>query len=150
MSTGEGALTRTRRTRTVHSSHMVCHLWANQSQEEARNGSRSLYFERETIYSYGSHFPVACIITHKRAQRAVLLNPAAYSVTTSCHQGMARSASRHLPQFTVPHFVGSKVGHADNVRYYRNRIRDAALALCRSRKHKTWKVDVLESSVAEA
>src|SRR5215204_2054027 len=97
MSTGEGA-----RQRTVHNCHMVAHLWANQSQAEARNSGRTFYFEGDTIYSYGGHFPIARIVQNKRGDRAVLFNAASYSVTTSCHQGMSRSASRHLPQFTVP------------------------------------------------
>jgi hypothetical protein len=147
MSSGHGTRPSVKR---VHSSHMVCHLWANQSQDEARNSGRTLYFEGDTIFSYGAHFPIARIVSNRRGERAVLFNPATYSVTTSCHQGMARSASRHLPQFTVPNFVERRVPHADNVRYYRNRIKDAALALCRSRNQKAWRVDVLERLVAEA
>jgi hypothetical protein len=150
MSNGEGALMRAKRARTVHNSHMVCHLWASQSQGEARNGSRSLFFERETVYSYGSHFPIARLHMNKRGERAALFNPRHYSQTTSCHQHMARCASRHMPQFTVPSFAERRPGHAKNLRSYRERIKEAALALCRARTSKDWKARLLEELVAEA
>ena len=46
------------RTRNVHPSDMVAHLWAHKSQDFARNPCHNFYFHGDTIYSYGSHFPV--------------------------------------------------------------------------------------------
>ena len=142
------------RARTVHSNHMVGHLWANQSQQDARNGNGSFYFEGDTIFSYGGHFPVARIVTNKRGEQAVLFNPGTYSITTSAHQGLARDASRHLTQFTVPSlgekWGGGKVGHADNVRFYRDHIKKAALTVVRSRTQEEWRVTALERVIGEA
>jgi len=46
----------------------VAHLWANQLQSEATNRGRSFYFERQAIYSYGSHF-LYSETPHKRTRR---------------------------------------------------------------------------------
>ena len=43
----------------IHDLDMVAHLFANQSQTEARNGGNTFYFYKDTIYSFGSHFPIA-------------------------------------------------------------------------------------------
>lgn len=45
--------------KTVVTSDMVAHLWANKSQKHAKNGGGCFYFEDETIFSFGAHFPIA-------------------------------------------------------------------------------------------
>jgi hypothetical protein len=55
-----------------------------------------------------------------------------------------------MPQFTVPNFVDRRLRHAENVRYYRERIKGAALAVCRTRTQKDWRVNELDGRVAEA
>ena len=57
------------RTRTVHPADMVAHLWAHKSQDFARNPGHNFYFHGDTIYSYGSHFPVARHVENKRGKR---------------------------------------------------------------------------------
>ena len=83
------------RTRTVHPADMVAHLWAHKSQDFARNPGHNFYFHGDTIYSYGSHFPVARHVENKRG-RAVLLTTRTYSVTTAGHISMVAGACRHL------------------------------------------------------
>jgi hypothetical protein len=133
---------------------MVAHLWANQSQSEARNGNRSFYFDGDTIFSYGGHFPVARIVTSSRGEVAALFNPATYSQTTKCHQSLARSASSHLAHFSVPSlgekWGGGEPGHADNLRHFKERIQSAAEAVARSRTFKDWRVRTLQELVSEA
>jgi hypothetical protein len=142
------------RARTVYPNRMIAHLWAHQSQHEARNGNRSFFFAGDTIYSYGGHFPIARIVKNGRGGVAALFNPGSYSTTTSCHQSIARDASRHLSHFTVPSlgekWGGGKPGHADNVRHYRDRIQEAAEVLARARTHKDWRARALQDLVAEA
>jgi hypothetical protein len=75
----------------VVNSDMVAHLWAHQTQEEARNSSNSFFFSEDTIYSYGRHFPIA-----RHANGVVLFTTRTYSVTTSRHISAVRSAARHL------------------------------------------------------
>ena len=48
-----------KRQKHVFDTGEVSHLWANRAQDEARNRQGNLYFTGDTIYSYGSHFPIA-------------------------------------------------------------------------------------------
>jgi hypothetical protein len=64
----------------------LCHKWANQEQESGRNANGSMYFNGSTIYSYGSHFPIAKHIVNEQGQRAVLFTERSYSVTTEKHK----------------------------------------------------------------
>jgi hypothetical protein len=43
----------------VFNSSEVPHIWALQQQNEGRNSQGNFYFNGATIYSYGSHFPIA-------------------------------------------------------------------------------------------
>jgi len=53
------------RTRNVYPSDMVAHLWANKSQDSARESGGRFYFVGDTIYSYGAHFPSPRHFTHQ-------------------------------------------------------------------------------------
>ncbi len=78
----------------------VAHLWANRSRQSAK-GSH-FYFEGDTIYSYGSHFPIARLFLHPVTQTwAVLFTSRDYSQTTSKHKSYTRSACSHLECFFV-------------------------------------------------
>ena len=74
--------------RQVHNTDMVAHLWAHQSQESARNGQGNFYFRGSTIYSYGSHFPIARHVDEK----TILFTTRDYSPTTAGHKTCVRSA----------------------------------------------------------
>ncbi len=74
--------------KTVFSTDMVCHVWAQRTQDEGKNSSRNVYFNGDTIYSYGDHFPMSTFIDN----RYVLINHDSYSVTTAKHQGYVYSA----------------------------------------------------------
>ena len=52
-----------KRQRHVFPNREIPHLWAHKTQDEARNGTGSFYFTAATIYSYGSHFPIATHVT---------------------------------------------------------------------------------------
>lgn len=89
--------------RHVMPSSMVAHVWAQREQDSARTASHNMYFEGDTIYSYGRHFPIARWITNKAGQRAVLFTTRDYSVTTSGHKSDVRVALHglHVPIFYV-------------------------------------------------
>jgi hypothetical protein len=71
--------------RNVFTSSDLCHKWANQHQQSGRNANSTIYFEGSTIYSYGSHFPIAKHIVNEQGQRAVLFTERTYSNTTAKH-----------------------------------------------------------------
>lgn len=72
----------------------IAHLWANQLQDEARN-SGNFYFNGKTIYSYGSHFPIAKHVVNDKGEAGVLFTERTYSVTTSSHINVVRQAANH-------------------------------------------------------
>jgi len=74
----------------------IAHLWAHQAQDAARNPQGNFYFTGDTIYSYGSHFPIAKIVTvpkgHNKGKQAVLFTNKGYSKTTAKHVKAVYSA----------------------------------------------------------
>lgn len=92
---------RKKRERQVYSDDMVAHLWANQSQAAARNARENLYFEGDTIYSYGGHFPIARIVDGRKG-KCVLFTSRSYSPTTAGHKcQVKRAIAGHVTIFTV-------------------------------------------------
>lgn len=118
----------------------VAHLWANKSRPSAK-GSH-FYFEGDTIYSYGSHFPIA-----RHYKGVVLFTAQSHSVTTAKHKGYVRSAMTHLKSFTIPDIKGNPCG--EHVKHYASEIDDLSLQCART-KDATWKLTQLKSLVDEA
>ena len=61
----------------------------------------NFYFDGDTIYSYGSHFPIARHVKGKGGTSAVLFTTKGYSATTAQHKAIVASACRHLTTFHV-------------------------------------------------
>ena len=74
----------------------IAHLWANQTQENAKTSSRNFYFDGTSIYSYGYHFMIAEHVQNNEGVKAVLFTERTYSVTTSKHLSVVRQAANHL------------------------------------------------------
>lgn len=83
-----------KRIKHVVSDSQVAHLWANQSQSDARNARKNIYFEGDTIYSYGGHFPIATHVTGTRGRKAIMFTTRTYSNTTSKHIWITKGALR--------------------------------------------------------
>lgn len=116
--------------KTVHTNDMVAHLWAHRSQSEARNAGGSLYFRDSTIYSYGSHFPIA-----RHVAGVVLLTTDRYRITTAKHQNTVTSACRHLPSFSVADVMACNgKQHAANFADYQERAASMLASAGRARK----------------
>ena len=79
--------------KTVVDKNTVAHLFANQSQSNARTpGTGSLFFEGDTIYSYGRHFKIAKHVTNDKGENAILFTERSYSVSTAKHISTVRNA----------------------------------------------------------
>lgn len=76
----------------VFETEQVAHLWMHQAQADARNALGNFYFEGDTIYSYGRHFPIARHVAGVNGRRAILFTTSSYSKTTSRQIGIVRSA----------------------------------------------------------
>jgi hypothetical protein len=133
--------------RQVYPADMVAHLWAHKSQESARESGRQFYFEGDTIYSYGSHFPIARHITHK-GKCAVLFTKRGYSVTTEKHKNVVGRACRHLVVFHVDDVDGED-RRAQFAEYQRD-YTDRARKYVKARRHKPHYLAALRALVDEA
>lgn len=118
----------------------VAHLWANRSRPSAK-GSH-FYFEGDTIYSYGSHFPIA-----RHHKGVVLFTTKRYSSTTAKHKSYVRQACSHLTVFEVAKPFLDPAG--PDVKDYADQIKGVALSAGRAR-NPDWKLKQLEALVAEA
>ncbi len=88
--------TKQKRIKRVFGNHnQVLHLWANQSQEDAR--CKNVFFKGTSAYSYGYHYELGRLVTIK-GKTVALINARGYSVTTSKHISSAWSAVAHLPR----------------------------------------------------
>lgn len=119
----------------------VAHLWANQSRPEAKGSS--YFFRGSTVFSYGSHFPIA-----RHFKGAVLFTTRSYSVTTSKHISITHGACHHLPVFHVDDVMVDPCG--EHVTAYRERIAAATLELSRARSGHQFKLESLTRLVNEA
>ena len=128
--------------RHVYPNHEIPHLWAHQSQDEARNSTGSLYFEGPTIFSYGSHFPIARHVTNSRGEKAVLFTTVNHSVTTTGHcSAVAHAIPPNVPVFHVPHLRSSwreLPDHTQNVESYVRRISELLGKAKRARVNRDW------------
>ena len=135
------------RTRTVYPADMVAHLWAHKSQDYARNPGHNFYFHGDTIYSYGSHFPVARHVENKRG-RAVLFTTRSYSATTAGHKCTVASACRHLTVFHVADVCSSDC--RKQFAEYRAQYMALVGKYAKARQRKPEHLDALRRLVEEA
>jgi len=135
------------RTRNVHPVDMVAHLWAHKSQDYARNPGHNFYFNADTIYSYGSHFPIARHVTRK-GQSAVLFTTRSYSATTAGHKCVVASACRHLTAFHVADVTGSDT--RKQFAEYRAEYMALVGKYAKARQRKPEHLDALRRLVEEA
>ena len=76
----------------------VIHVFAQQTQSEGRNSTRSIFFEGKKIYSYGYHYLLGEFINDGKA---IIINDKGYSVTTSKHISKLRISTNHFKQFHI-------------------------------------------------
>jgi len=65
------------------------------SEGEYNRSERSgfnVYYRGDTIYSYGSHFPIASFATGPTGERVVLFTDRSYSFSTAKHKGIVNRA----------------------------------------------------------
>jgi hypothetical protein len=133
-----------KRVKRVVSSGQVPHLWFHKVQDSAKNSNGSLYFNGPTIFSYGSHFPIARHVQSGK-KSAVLFTEKDYSVTTSGHKSAVRSAIPegttvfHVPEvFQEDRYASND--HARNLVSYVERVANHLAKCARARQSysKQW------------
>jgi hypothetical protein len=128
----------------------VPHLWAHRSRSEAKTSNGTLYFSGDTIYSYGSHFPIARHVTQADGTPAVLFTTRSYSVTTSAHTSRVRHAiPASVPKWYVQSpdkdFAGCFANFKSDYRAQLAEVVDAKNKTSRAKRYLK-----LESTVDEA
>lgn len=126
----------------------LCHVWAQQTQSYGR--ANSMFFEGESIFSYGHHFKIAQFVTRK-GQTAVLFTTDSYSSSTAKHISFARSAVSHHTVFHVPHVAGGSFGKpADMFKSYQPRVDRLLVEAGRARSRGEWLFGEARRMVEEA
>ncbi|WP_121811240.1 hypothetical protein [Mucilaginibacter kameinonensis] len=111
--------------------YTVAHLWANGIQEEARTANGSLYFEGDSIFSYGHHFMIARHVKNTLGESAVLFTRRTYSRTTAAQIGIVRNAASQKRALFVPDPAEDAEGLFD--RWF-SRIKEIAACLNKAKK----------------
>src|SRR5690349_5873313 len=110
---------------------MVAHVWAAGTQDEGRNARENVWFRGDTIYSYGSHFPMARRVKGRSGASAFLMTTRTYSNTTAKHLREVSSALRNHTVFHVRDVTDKT--HAVHLAEYEERIAELALTASRAR-----------------
>lgn len=113
----------------------VAHLWANQSQDNARTSTGNFWFQGPALYSFRT--PIAALWPAARGARVALVQSRQYSMRTAKHRNDACRALRgNVRNFHVPS-IGAGGGrsfesaatrvpdHAGNLGYLIAQYRDA-------------------------
>jgi len=109
----------------------IAHLWANKAQYNARTSTSNFYFNGGTIYSYGSHFPIARHTESTNGEKAVLFTERSYSVTTSKHISIVRQATNHL---NVIYCYNPESSHDQNFGSWKIEVENIASMLLKAKK----------------
>ena len=107
--------------RTKFNNSELTHVWANQTQTHGKGSN--MFFEYDSIYSYGYHFKLAQHITNKQGEKCVFFNDRHYSNSTSKHQALVwRSIPANIQFFKVQSFFNdietSTTAHLENLKSY--------------------------------
>lgn len=106
----------------------IAHLWAQQTKP--KGGSGNFYFVGDTIYSYGSHFPIARFVSPD----VVLFTSRGYSNSTSRHKCWARVAVTHKTVHVVNNVLAQTPSeHRANFVLMNVEIESALIGLSRKR-----------------
>lgn len=109
--------------KTKFNNSELTHVWANQTQTHGTGSN--MFFEHQTIYSYGYHFKLAQFVNNKEGQRCVLINLKRYSNTTAKHQSLVwRAIPQNVAFLKVVSFFNdidaASAAHKENLNHYMN------------------------------
>lgn len=144
-----------KRQKTIFSSNEFCaHRWAHGVQSYGATGNKNLYFEGDTIFSYGSHYPIARKYTNGKTgadlKRFVLFNSNGSTMTTEGkHKNAVRSALRgYLDYIAVPY--PTEPLHSENESYLLNCIAACIEYSLNSRvQYRSYMPDHLASCISD-
>lgn len=71
--------------KTVFDRDELVRVWLRQSQDSGKDRGYRMYFSGDTIYSYGSHFPIAKLAEAPNGEQVIFVTSRGYSNTTAKH-----------------------------------------------------------------
>jgi len=130
--------------RTKFSNSELTHVWANQTQTHGKGSN--IFFEHDSIYSYGYHFKLAQHVTNKDGKKCVFFNDRSYSNSTSKHQTLVwRSIPANVQFFKVQSFFNdienSTNAHLENLKSYLEYAKDAQQKAIKATKLKNGYIE---------
>lgn len=133
--------------KTVFKDAAECaHIFAQRTQDNGRAGN--VFFEGNTIYSYGRHFPVATFHTNKKQETIVLFTTGTYSVTTSQHKSIIYGALSHYKIIEVEDV--NELRHNDNLESFKKRLGNTAKQIVTAHKHSESYLTAYNKLVSDA
>lgn len=122
----------------------IAHLFMTGKQDNARNSNNTFYFERNAIFSYGSHFCIANKVQSETGENAILLTERSYSNTTSKHVSVVRSAIYgNIIYCPYPlSKYGNKTNHEDNFKYWLSNCENIAQNLVSAKKPEKYLFEI--------
>lgn len=112
----------------------LAHNWAYQTKEHGR--ASSMFYEGDSIYSYGHHFKIARIY---KPDNFVLFTSRSYSSATAKHKSRVHSAVSHLTVITVPNVDAvDNSAHETNLSYLIKEIEENLQKSVRARTNSEY------------
>jgi hypothetical protein len=108
-------------------SQEVCHIYASQSQSEGKAGN--IFFENESIFSYGKHFEIC---RYYQKENCFLFTVRNYSNSTAKHKNHVSRAISHKKVFHVPSLDAI---HETNIDFYINSIKENVCKALKAREN---------------
>lgn len=129
----------------------VAHAWAHQTGRHRKGFN--MFYDGETIYSYGYHFPIAKHVTAPNGERVVLFTTDGHSISTAKHKTIVRRAIGYnrTDVLEVPLRV-SQYSYRDipmeDVRdLLIDKLPDLALKWRRARSNKLWYAATMQETI---
>lgn len=142
--------TKTKRVKQVFGNMSeIAHIFANEPGRDCRFGSG--YVEKDVIYSFSRHFPIAKRYVDKKGKTTIFFTLDTYTHTTSKHIRDVSAATRHLDKLYMPKVPGyySSPDHDVNVVIWENKIEGLLKKAISSRENKEWYVKDAKHSVGQ-
>ena len=116
--------------KTVFNNSEICHVFANRTQNTGKTSNRTMFFENDTIYSYGYHFAIAKFIENENGN-FLLFTTRGYSNSTAKHIRLVSYATRQHITVNCPLPDGTD---KDNFHFWYNEAKYPAGKLLKAKK----------------
>lgn len=123
--------------KTIFSSNYdVCHEYATHNNYYGATSNRNLFFDNNKIYSYGYHYLLGTKFNINN-EKHIIINDHGYSISTSNHISILKSATSHYKQFNLTSIELTSVY---------NEIKEYSLKIPRATKNKGYYINYIQKA----